>query len=112
MDPALRDVEWHSMWPGLVLAVAGLVLLVCGALHSTTLGTVDEGVAQETQLVMAMTSGGIKYASHVKPPAPPKLEGLANPAEAMRQWNRQLAEFKPPTWKIRVDTAARTPCPT
>lgn len=112
MNPALRAEERHDLWPGLILAVAGIALALLGARHLTSLGTAEGGVAKETQLVMAFSSGGVQYASQIKPPPPPKLEGVADAAEVMDRWARQRAGFQPPTWKIRVDTSAKTPCPT
>ena len=112
MNPALRAQERHDFWPGLVLAIAGLALAFCGAQHRTAVDTAEGGMAWETQLVMAFSSGGVQCASHQAPPPPPKLEGLANPGEALDRWARQLANAKAPAWKIRVDTSAKTPCPT
>jgi hypothetical protein len=112
VNRALRAREGHDFRVGLVAALAGAAVLLCGALHLTHVGTVDGGTARETQLVKAFASGGLQYPDQVGPPPPPKLDGVANPAEALDRWAKQRAAFQPPTWKIRVDTAAETPCPT
>jgi hypothetical protein len=112
VNPALRAVEHHDFWLGFVLAVAGLVLLYCGARHLTRVDTTDGDTAWETQLVRAYTSSGLKYAGQQAPAPPPKLDGVANPAEVLDRWARQQANAQPPSWKIRVDVGAKTPCPT
>jgi hypothetical protein len=106
VDRALRDQERHSFWPGFVAALVGLVLVVCGARHVTAVDTVDGGMARETQLIKAYSSGGLQYADQLAPPPPPRS---GNPDELTR-WARQSAGAAP--WKVRVDTAAKTPCPT
>ena len=108
----LRAREGHDFWPGIVAALAGVALAFCGAKHLTTVGTVDGNTASETQLVKAFSSGGLQYADEAGPPPPPKLDSVANPAEALDRWAKQRASFQPPTWKVRVDSNATTPCPT
>jgi hypothetical protein len=112
VDRASRAREGHDFWPGIVVALAGAALAFCGARHLTNLGTVDGGTASETQLVRAFSSGGLQYADQIVPPPPPKLEGVANPGEALARWQKQRASFQRPTWKVRVDSGATTPCPT
>ena len=112
VNRALRAREGHDFWPGIVVALAGVALAFCGARHLTGLGTVDGNTAREIQLVKAFSSGGLQYADQVLPPPPPKLDDVANPAEALDRWAKQRASFQPPTWKIRVDSNATTPCPT
>lgn len=112
IKPALRDVERHDFWPGVVAALAGGVVLFCGAWHLTGVDTVAGGTASEIQLVKAFSSSGLQYASEQAPPPPPNLEGVANPAEALDRWAKQQANAEPPNWKVRVDTAAAAPCPT
>jgi hypothetical protein len=105
VNPAMRDAERHDFWTGFVLAVVGFVLLLCGARHLTGVETVQGGTAWETQLVKAFSSGGLRFPEQVAPPPPPKD---ADPA-ALERWARQNP---PPTWKVRVDAGATTPCPT
>jgi hypothetical protein len=112
VTPALRALEHHDFWPGFIAALAGLVVVICGARHLTNVDTVDGGTAWEPQLIKAFSSGGVQYASRLAPPAPPKLDDPAAQAEAMERWSRQQANIEPPTWKVRVDTSAKTPCPT
>jgi hypothetical protein len=72
---------------------------------------VDGNTAREKQLVQAFSSGGLQFPDQAGPP-PPKLDGVADPAEALDRWAKQRAAYQPPTWKVRVDTVATTPCPT
>ncbi|HWH71961.1 MAG TPA: hypothetical protein VNT26_21545 [Candidatus Sulfotelmatobacter sp.] len=108
VNPALRDREYHSFWPGFVTSLVGLVLLVCGARHLTGVETKDGSRAWETQLVKAYSSGGLQYATQIAPPPPPKTDDPA----ALERWAKQNAQAETPTWKVRVDTEASTPCPT
>jgi len=112
VNPALRARERHDFWPGFVAALAGAVVVFCGARHLTGVDTVDGNTAWETQLIMAFSSGGVQYADQQAPPPPPNFNDTANPAEALDRWAKQQANAAPPTWKVRVDTAAATPCPT
>lgn len=112
VNPAQRALERHDFWPGFVATVAGLVLLYCGARHLTHVDTTDGDTARETQLVKSFTVGGLQYASKQSPPPPPKLDGVANPAEVLDRWAKQQANAQPLSWKIRVDVGAKTPCPT
>jgi len=112
INPASRAPEHHDFWPGFIAALAGAIVVFCGARHLTNVDTADGGTAWETQLVKAFSSGGVQYASQVKPPEPPKLDDPAAEAEALDRWSKQQASWQPPTWKIRVDTSATTPCPT
>jgi hypothetical protein len=72
---------------------------------------VGGNAASEVQLVKAFSCGGLQYPNQAAPP-PPKLDGVANPGEALDRWAKEQAHFQPPTWKLRVDAAAKTPCPT
>ena len=112
VNPALRDVERHDFWPWFVAVAAGVVLVFCGVRHLTSLGTVTGNTASEIQLVKAFSSGGLQYADEMVPPPPPRLSDPAAEAEALDRWAKQQAHATPPTWKIRVDTAAAAPCPT
>jgi hypothetical protein len=112
VNRALRAREGRDFWAGFAAILAGAALALCGALHLTSLGTVDGNTASETQLVKAFSSGGLQYPDQVAPPLPPRLDGAANPAEALDRWAKQRAAFQPPTWKVRVDSGATTPCPT
>jgi hypothetical protein len=108
LNPGLRDVEGHDFWSGFIAALIGIILTFCGVRHLTAVDTVDGGNAWETQLIKAFTFDGLQYASKVSPPPPPRGD---NP-EALERWARQNREAEAPTWKVRVDTAAKTPCPT
>jgi hypothetical protein len=112
VQPALRASEEHSFWPGFILAVVGLVLLLSGARHATGVDTINGTPAQETELIKAFSKGGLQYASRIAPPPPPKITDQANVQEALQQWQSERANTPPPTWKVRVDTGATTPCPT
>jgi hypothetical protein len=112
VNPALRDVEHHNFWPGFVAVAAGVVLAFCGVRHLTGVGTVKGNTASEVQLVKAFSSSGLQYASEWTAPPPPRLSDPAAEAEALDRWAKEQANAKPPTWKIRVDTAAAAPCPT
>ena len=112
VDRTLRAREGHDFRGGFVLALLGVALAIWDARHLTHVGTVDGNSARETQLVKSFSTGGLQYADQIKPPPPPKLDNVANPAEALDRWAKLQANFQPPTWKIRVDTEAKTPCPT
>jgi hypothetical protein len=112
VNPAARALERHGFWPGLAAAVAGLAVLFFGARHLTKVETAEGGTAWETQLVKAFSSGGVQYAGEQAAPSPPNLENVANPDEALARWAREQANRQPPSWKIRVDVGAETPCPT
>jgi hypothetical protein len=112
VDRALRERERHDFWPGFAVALAGAALAFCGARHLTNVDTVDGNTAWEIQLVNAFSCGGVQYPDQVAPPPPPKLDGAANPGEALDRWAKQQAHVQPPPWKIRVDAGAKSPCPT
>lgn len=105
VNPALRDLERHDFWTGFAAVVIGVVLAICGARHLTGVETAEGGTAWETQLVKAFSASGLQFADQVKPPPPPKDHDPA----AFERWAKQNS---PPTWKVRVDTAAAAPCPT
>ncbi len=107
VDPSRRRTEAHALGPGLVGALIGLALLAFGLRHSTGVETVDGGMAWETQLVKAYSSGGLQYPEQTVS-APPSSDDPG----ALDRWARQSVRAKPPAWKLRVDTAAKTPCPT
>ncbi len=108
LNPALRDLERHDFWPGFIAALIGIILAFGGARHLTNVDTVDGGNAWETQLIKAFAFDGLQYADKLAPPPPPR----GDDPEAFERWARQNREAQPPTWKVRVDTAAKTPCPT
>jgi hypothetical protein len=110
VNPALRDLEHHDFWPGFIAALIGVILLFCGARHLTSVDTVEGNTAWETQLVKAFSAGGLQYP--VPPAPPPKSDDSAAGAEALDRWTRLQASLPAPTWKVRVDTGARNPCPT
>jgi hypothetical protein len=110
--PALRAREGHDFWLGFIVALAGAVMAFCGARHLTNVDTVDGNTAREVQLVKAFSCGGLQYPDQVAPAPPPNLGDAANAGEALDRWAKQQAHVHPPTWKIRVDAGAKTPCPT
>ena len=112
INPALRDTEHHDFWTGVVILVIGVVFIFCGLRHVTGVETTDGGAAREAQLVTAFSSGGVKYASQIPPSAPPRVDDTSAAAEALDRWAKSRAVASVPTWKIRVDTEAKTPCPT
>jgi hypothetical protein len=112
VNPALRALEHHDFWSGFIVALAGVVLAICGARHLTGVDTVDGSTASEIQLARAFSSGGLQYASQIVPAPPPKLDDPAAEAGALDRWAKQQANATPPKWKIRVDADAKTPCPT
>ena len=112
LNPALRALERHEFWPGFIAALIALVLVLCGARHLTAIDTLEGSSAWETQLVKAFSSGGLQYADRLPAPPPPSLDDPAAQAEALDRWARQNAQAAAPTWKVRVNTEAKTPCPT
>ena len=112
VDRARRALERHDCWPGFVVAIMAVVLLVCGARHLTAIETTDGGNAWETQLVKAYSSSGLKFPEVAPPPPPPRSDDPAADAAALQRWQNQTAHAAPPNWKVRVDTAASAPCPT
>jgi hypothetical protein len=112
VNPAARDPEHPDFWPGFLTAVIGLVLVFCGARHLTGVETVDGSTAWETQLIKAYSSGGLKFPDLAPAPPPPPKPGDLAAAAALERWAKQSASAEPPTWKVRVDAEAKTPCPT
>jgi len=113
VNRAFRNPERHSFLPGFIVSIIALVFVFCGARHLTGIETVDGGTAWETQLIKAFSSSGLQFPEAVvPPPPPPKLDDPAASAAALDRWQRQIAEAKPPNWRVRVDTAAQTACPT
>lgn len=108
INRASRPVERHGFWTGLAIALALALLALCGARHLTAIETVEGGNAWETQLVKAFTASGLQFPEQVAPPPPPK----GGDPIALERWAKQNAQSSPPTWKVRVDTAASAPCPT
>jgi len=92
--------------------VIALVLGFSGARRLTALETVDGGTATERQLIKAFSTGGLKFPETSSAP-PPMTEDPAQAAQALERWERQNARHAAaPAWKVRVDTEAKTPCPT
>jgi hypothetical protein len=112
VNPALRAVERHKFWPGFLALVVGVAAAFCGARHLTGVDTVQGKAAPETQLMKAFSSGGVQYAGDQAPPPPPNFNQTANPAEALDRWVKEHPTPQAVSWKIRVDAAAKTPCPT
>ena len=102
----------HDFWPAFVVVVIALVLGFAGARRLTALETVDGGTATETQLIRAFSVGGLKF-PEVLPPPPPMTDDPAETAQALERWELQNSRrASPPSWRVRVDTEAKTPCPT
>ncbi len=113
VDAARRNPERHGFWPGLVVTLMGLMLLVAGALRSTAVGTIEDRSARETELIRAFAMGGLQYADRLEPAEPPMPTGdPAADAAALARWDQEQASAELPTWRLRVDTTAKTPCPT
>jgi hypothetical protein len=113
INPALRSPEHHDFWTGSILVAIALVILVVGVRHQTKVGTVSENAASEMDLFKAFSSGGIQYASKIASAPPPPVDADPSKAsEALERWAKKQASTAEPTWKIRVDTEAKTPCPT
>ncbi len=111
VNPALRALERHSFWPGLIGAVVAVVLLFLGARHLTGIETTDGGTAWETQLVKAYSSSGLKFPEAAPPPPPVRTGDPFADATALERWQR-TAHAAPPDWKVRIDLSAAAPCPT
>ena len=112
VNPASRPRESHDFWLGFVVALAGLILAFCGARHITNVDTLDGNSAWEMQLVKAFSCGGLQYPNEAASLPPPRLDNVANPAEALDRWAKQQAQARSATWKVRVDASATAPCPT
>jgi hypothetical protein len=112
IQPALRDPERHDFWTGFVFALIGLIVLACGAWHTTGLETTDGNSAAEPQLVKAFSSGGIRFLDLTAPPPPPNPDDPAAVARAQELLQRQSARASGPRWQIKVDTGATGGCPT
>ena len=112
INRALREVEQHEFWPGFIVAIIGGLLAFGGVRHLTGVDTVEGSTAWETQLIKAFSSGGLQYADRLAAAEPPRLDDPAAAAEALDRWSKQRATASASTWKVRVDTGAKTPCPT
>ena len=108
LNAALRDREHHDFWGGFVVGLVGLVLIFAGARHLTGVETTDGGTASEVQLMKAYSCSGLQFPEQVPPPRPP----TGNDYAALDRWMKQNAHATPPAWKVRVDLAAKTACPT
>jgi hypothetical protein len=112
IDPARRDPEIHGFWVGFLMALLGLGLACYGARRLTAIETVAGDDASEAQLTKACSSSGLEFPDQAAPARPPKPDESLVGMEALGRWQHQLDSFTPPAWKVRVDTAAKTPCPT
>jgi hypothetical protein len=112
VHPESRPPEHHEFWGGFIVAVAGALVLFGGARHLTSVDTAEGATARETQLITAFASGGLQYPDQVPAAPPPNLAGAANPAELLDRWAKEQANPHRPSWKVRVDARAKTPCPT
>jgi hypothetical protein len=110
VNAAARDPEKTEFWPGFVVTVVGLVLLICGASRLTALPTVDGETAREVQLIKAFSSGGVVFKKPSETP-PPQMDDPAAAAEALDRWAREN-EANSRIVQVLIDTGAKTPCPT
>lgn len=110
IDPAARDPERHDFWAGFIPALIGLLVIVCGARHMTNVDTVEGNTAWETQLVKALSSGGLEYMDAAAAPPPTAMQDPFTAAAALERVERQNA--KAARIKFRVNTGAANPCPT
>jgi len=110
INPFARDTERHEFWPGFVLALVGLVVMVCGVRHLTNLETLNGDTAWETQLVKAFSTGGLQYGGSAALPRPDDLMNPTIPRPPSPLSGRSApADGRS---KVRVNTEAKTPCPT
>ncbi len=111
IQPALREREAHDFWPAFICALAGLIILFVGARHITGIDTTDGGIAFETQLIKAFSSGGVQYVDRAARPVPRDAFGppglVPPPPERSRD-----EPLEGPRWIVKVNLGARTPCPT
>jgi len=112
IDREHREPEIHDFWTGGVIVIIGIILMVSAGRHWTKVETLNQTPAHETQLIKAFSTGGLKFASHDADAPPPKVEDPAQAAEALEKWAQKRAKSTAATWKVRVDTDAKTPCPT
>jgi len=104
---ATRNPEHHDFWPGFAVALIGGVLVFAGSRHMTALETVDGGTAWETQVIRAFAHGGMRYV----PRGPAASGSPGNPVT----FEGPLGGGADPgltTSMVRIDTGAKTPCPT
>jgi hypothetical protein len=115
VDARSRDPEQHSFPLGFAIVLAAIALLVVGTGRSTRIPTVAGTDATEMELMKAFSSGGVQYASRLASSEPPRpTEDPVASAAALERWARQQANGAAATfqWRVRVDTNAKTPCPT
>ena len=103
--------------PGAMAATCAACAMITPA-DAANQGGVTAGLspaeeARETQLIKAFSSGGLQFADALAPSPPPKPTGdpVAD-AAALARWDQEQAGAEPPTWRVRVDPFAKTPCPT
>ena len=108
--PALRDPETRDFYPGFILTIMAILVILTGGLHVTEVDTTEGGTAREIELVKAFSSGGLELVETAPPPGPVALEDPAQAAAAIEQWERTRA--RPARLKFRVNPGASTPCPT
>jgi hypothetical protein len=110
IDRSKRELERREPWTGLGLGLVSLVVLFCGATHTTDVATESGGNASEVQLVKAFSSGGLHYSQPYALPAPSVLNDPTKAAAAfqrLQERDRKLDKIK-----YTVDVGAKTPCPT
>ncbi len=112
VQPGSRDPERHDFWPGFIVGLIALILLCVGAGRLTGIETVTGDTAREVQLIKAFASGGLKYDTGARPPPEPIPDDPAATAQALERWAREQDSRGHQLAKVRVDAAAKTPCPT
>jgi hypothetical protein len=110
VSAATRDPERHTFWTAAIFVVGGIILLICGATHSTGLETADGETAREMQLVKSFAVGGLQLAPRPRPPDPARYNNPAELAAAMDRFERE--EREAPGIRYVVNTTAADPCPT
>ena len=110
IQPSQRPAERAEFWPGFILSIIGLLVLLAGTQHLTGVDTTDGGTARETQLMKAFASGGLEMVEAAPLPDPGAFADPAQAAAAIEQWERASARSTGP--KFRVNTGAANPCPT
>lgn len=100
------------MWTGAVLAGLGVLLVVAGWSHQTQLEAVSGGPVWERELLQAFAHGGLRYAAADSSVPPSDGDATAIAKALDEQERRQQAEGTGRRSKVRVDTSAKTPCPT
>ena len=108
VNPALRELERHDFWPGFIAALIGIILTFCGARHLTDVDTVMAAPPGKRSWSKPFPSMACNTPIRLRRPRP--REGMI--PKRSNAGPDKTATTEAPTWKVRVDTAAKTPCPT